>query len=460
MSRCLPSEMSIASFWPSGENRGFAQSAFAARSGDVLPSRVIQSIGVRHATAPTAGHVDQRAVGRERPLAHRRQLVIRRDALNRRHRLADRLEAIEIEAHREERALLHVDQMPAFASLRRGKAASRSVRRRRHVASVVRAAHRRSSARRRRAARRRGWRRRNRPGTGARCTARALPPGSACGQRWVDRALAERAEHRRRAAGGRDAHEPRVRARPLGVKMIVSSSVQVPPRPAWRVTQLDRRAAGDRDLLQLAAGEERDPLAVRREERAGRILGAGKRRGLQLIELPDEELRPGLPVGLRDKRQRRPVRRQDRRRAKSGRRATRRRRCWRAACAASARASCATAPTGRSQTSAAPSPSAANAHGSARRQSGSGRRGARCGRRRHRDIGIERRGILEDRAALRRSSSGAASDLSRGSAAATRRSGAGRSAGSASQRTSSLSTLASVIEMSSPSNARRPVSIS
>ena len=45
MSRCLPSEMSIASFWPSGENRGFAQSAFAARSTDVLPSRVSQSIG-------------------------------------------------------------------------------------------------------------------------------------------------------------------------------------------------------------------------------------------------------------------------------------------------------------------------------------------------------------------------------------------------------------------------------
>ena len=54
MSRCLPSEMSSASFWPSGENRGFAQSAFVARSTDVLPSRVIQSIG-RAAVAAVPG---------------------------------------------------------------------------------------------------------------------------------------------------------------------------------------------------------------------------------------------------------------------------------------------------------------------------------------------------------------------------------------------------------------------
>src|SRR6476620_3846927 len=44
ISRCLPSVISIASFWPSGENLGFAQPAFVARSVDVLPSRVIQSI--------------------------------------------------------------------------------------------------------------------------------------------------------------------------------------------------------------------------------------------------------------------------------------------------------------------------------------------------------------------------------------------------------------------------------
>ena len=62
------------------------------------------------------------------------------------------------------------------------------------------------------------------------------------------------------------------------------------------VAQRDRRAAGDRDLLQLAAGEERDPLAVRREERAGGALGAGERRRLQLVELADEEPRARPPA--------------------------------------------------------------------------------------------------------------------------------------------------------------------
>ena len=105
---------------------------------------------------------------------------VRGDALERRHGLADRLEAIEIEAHREERALLHVDQVPAFASLRRGKAA-------RHVPAVVAAAHDDLRRARPRAARRRGWRRRSCSWTSARCRARpcrrAAPAATAASPR-------------------------------------------------------------------------------------------------------------------------------------------------------------------------------------------------------------------------------------------------------------------------------------
>ena len=115
MSRCLPSEISIASFWPSGENRGFAQSAFVARSTDVLPSRVIQSIGCGRRRG-RAGHVHERAVRGHGQLRAAGDARIRGDALERRHRRADRLEAIEIEAHREERALVHVDQVAALGT--------------------------------------------------------------------------------------------------------------------------------------------------------------------------------------------------------------------------------------------------------------------------------------------------------------------------------------------------------
>ena len=46
MSRCLPSEISTASLRPSGENRGLPHATFVASSTDVLPSLVIQSIGL------------------------------------------------------------------------------------------------------------------------------------------------------------------------------------------------------------------------------------------------------------------------------------------------------------------------------------------------------------------------------------------------------------------------------
>ena len=111
MSRCLPSEMSSASFWPSGENRGFAQSAFAARSTDVLPSRVIQSIGFALVAAVPGTYT---SVPSEDTASCAPPVVeIRGDAFERRHRLAHRLEAIAIEAHGEERALLQVDQITA-----------------------------------------------------------------------------------------------------------------------------------------------------------------------------------------------------------------------------------------------------------------------------------------------------------------------------------------------------------
>src|SRR5208282_4424605 len=47
-----------------------------------------------------------------------------------------------------------------------------------------------------------------------------------------------------------------------------------------------RRTAMGRDFLELAGGEVSDPFAVRGEERIVSALGARKRRGPQLIELP------------------------------------------------------------------------------------------------------------------------------------------------------------------------------
>ena len=77
-----------------------------------------------------AGHVHERALRGHGQLRAAGGTRTRGDALERRHRLADRLEAIAIEAHREERALLQVDQMPArhvaAVSSRRGRPPSAS----------------------------------------------------------------------------------------------------------------------------------------------------------------------------------------------------------------------------------------------------------------------------------------------------------------------------------------------
>ena len=92
-----------------------------ARSTDVLPSRVIQSMGFADAVCHRAWHVRQRAV---RGHGHLRAARTRgrHEPLDRRDGRADRLEADRIEGHREERALLHVEEMPASRSPRVGEA--------------------------------------------------------------------------------------------------------------------------------------------------------------------------------------------------------------------------------------------------------------------------------------------------------------------------------------------------
>ena len=76
----------------------------------------------------------------------------------------------------------------------------------------------------------------------------------------------------------------------FGVNTIQPSSPHAPPRPARRVAQHDDRPACHRDFLQLAAGEERDPLAVRREERQPASSVPIERRRFELIEAADVQL--------------------------------------------------------------------------------------------------------------------------------------------------------------------------
>ena len=250
MSCCLPSEMSIASFWPSGENRGFAQSAFVARSTDVLPSRVIQSMGLAAVAAAPGTHNERAVRGHGQLRTAGSRVRWRRPRVPARR--ADRLEAIEIEGHGEERALVHVDQRGLRA--RRGPPA-------RHEPAVI-------------AATDDDLRRPARQGrddeVGAVKASRrrvlgvehALAAGKRLRPPLRHGALAERAEDARGVPPAAGTRMSVVLSAFDGAKMIVSSSVQVPPRPVRGVAQFDRRAAGDRDLLQLAAGEERDPLAI------------------------------------------------------------------------------------------------------------------------------------------------------------------------------------------------------
>jgi len=79
------------------------------------------------------------------------------------------------------------------------------------------------------------------------------------------------------------------------------------------VAQGERRTTADRHLLELPGGQEADPFAVRREEGRVGALGAGKRRGFQLVqgtrvELPDAGRAPEVHEA-------RPVRREGQGRA-------------------------------------------------------------------------------------------------------------------------------------------------
>jgi len=77
----------------------------------------------------------------------------------------------------------------------------------------------------------------------------------------------------------------------------------VPPASAKtepRVAQRDRRAAFHRDLLQLAFGEESDPVARRRKERRVRILGPGERCELALMQEAGMEARLAVGAAQRD----------------------------------------------------------------------------------------------------------------------------------------------------------------
>ena len=446
MSRCLPSEMSSASFWPSGENRGFAQSAF---------------VRAQHRRLAVARHPVDRARGRRRPCRARTRACPRTTPpLARRPRpeiaatpssagtagpIVSR--RVEIEGHREERALLHVDQM----------AASRS----RHVAG--------RSAR--------------TAVVPPRTTTFGAPPDSGATTRLAASKLVASPSARCRAPPCRRG-APAATAACAAPRLSVPKTAGVPPAAETRISlvlgaldrreddrvvvgpraaaaasgvaQRDRGAAGDRDLLQLAAGEERDPLAVRREERIRPRPRCRRARPPATDRACGRRARV-WPACSRDKRERRPVRRQNRRRADGRSAATRRRRCWRAACAARARARVARAPTVSERASSADADSAGDAPTAARAATGDrasarwprGRRGASSGA----------------PASIASSSSRRASPMSRSRCLRVAIEAAARAAaergGVAAGSASSVSVVASaprasVSETSSPSNGALP----
>ena len=117
MSRCLPSEMSIAIFCPSGENRGFAHCDLRRAQRRRLAVARHPVDGVARGSTHAAWHVRQRAL---RENVHLRAARTRRrhEPFDRRRGRAHRLEADGIEGHREERALLDVEEVAAFALAR------------------------------------------------------------------------------------------------------------------------------------------------------------------------------------------------------------------------------------------------------------------------------------------------------------------------------------------------------
>ena len=68
------------------------------------------------------------------------------------------------------------------------------------------------------------------------------------------------------------------------------SSSQNPPGHGAELTQQDRAAAVDRDLVDLFAGPKRHPLPVAGEERVPGALGASQFGGVRLIQPSREQL--------------------------------------------------------------------------------------------------------------------------------------------------------------------------
>ncbi len=196
MSLCLPSEMSSASFWPSGENRGFAQSAFVARSTDVLPSRVSQSIEFALVAATPGTYTSvpsEEKASCAPPVTRIRERRLRAPARPGRSSRGDR-----------DRSAPRRACPAAGRSDARSARTGRSGRRGRQ-----------SSAFHPTAARRRGWQRpQSHSRRAARCRARPFRRGSACGHRCVDRALRLSAPN---AAGVPPAAETRMSVALIGL---------------------------------------------------------------------------------------------------------------------------------------------------------------------------------------------------------------------------------------------------
>ena len=83
---------------------------------------------------------------------------------------------------------------------------------------------------------------------------------------------------------------------------------------ALRIGNGQCRATTDRHLLQGTGGDKRQPATVGREERTEGAFGTAQRRGFQIVQRPEVDLR--IPAGpLPQESQRLPVRRKHRPRA-------------------------------------------------------------------------------------------------------------------------------------------------
>ena len=102
--------------------------------------------------------------------------------------------------------------------------------------------------------------------------------------------LVGRRDGLRRPAGSRDAREPGARHIP-GSEDDVAVLGPGAPASAGRIADIGGCSTAERHFFQLAAGEESHPLPVRRKERAERSLGSRERRGFELIDAAQVQLR-------------------------------------------------------------------------------------------------------------------------------------------------------------------------